>query len=108
MTGERIDHASIAGDWLDLVQDEIEGNPTGRLDYPQLSFYVQAAQAEATLALVEQQRVANLQAVVRDSGDRFFDTPAKAWAERVEDSDVVVRRHPAAAWEEVPNEGGEQ
>lgn len=51
---DRIDHAAEARDWLDRM-------PTD--DAAWASACAQASQAEATLALVEQQRIANLVAL---------------------------------------------
>ena len=50
---ERIDHAKEAREWIEAV-----------MSYPKATSFAIFAQAEATLALVEQQRVANLIALM--------------------------------------------
>lgn len=62
------DHAGIADRFLRLAADVAVHQGAGA---PLVKVYAVRAQAEATLALVEQQRIANLIALADHSLDRF-------------------------------------
>lgn len=57
MTTERTDHTQAALGWRELVNDQYE---SGHPDHEKVMEYATLMQASATLALVEQQRTANV------------------------------------------------
>lgn len=64
---ERIDHVAVATERLDLAQTEVSANWPSRTGEEKADL-IAAAQVHATLALVEQQRIANIIAFTTGAG----------------------------------------
>lgn len=73
MTTERIDHVTHANDLLDVGGEQLG---VDEFAYADLSF--QSAQVHATLALVEQQRIANLIAILANAARSVAEGTATA------------------------------
>lgn len=77
MSAERVDHAKEAREWVDAAE-----RPD--LSMPETSAFASIAQVHATLALVEQKRIANIIAlsVPQDAGTADIRLPS--WDEKLQ------------------------